>query len=120
LSVSFTYNRTAQGLTVSFEGSVSGGTAPYVFSWDFGDGQTSLGQRASHTYAAAGTYIVRLSVTDANAASGSASQSVGVGAANYTVTSGFTTRSSPAPPSSSTAARRAGHCRTRSSGTSAT
>jgi len=90
LSVSFTYNRTAQGLTVSFEGSVSGGTAPYVFSWDFGDGQTSLGQRASHTYAAAGTYIVRLSVTDANAASGSASQSVGVGAANYTITSGFT------------------------------
>ena len=33
-------------------------------SWDFGDGQTSSESDPQHTYAAAGTYTVRLTVTD--------------------------------------------------------
>jgi hypothetical protein len=34
-------------------------------SWDFGDGSSSTGTAVSHTYAAAGTYTVRVSSTDA-------------------------------------------------------
>jgi PKD repeat protein len=53
------------GTPVSFTGSVSGGTAPYAFAWDFGDGTTGTGATASHTYAAASTFTVTVTVTDA-------------------------------------------------------
>lgn len=40
-------------------------SAPIVsYAWDFGDGTTATGSTASHTYATAGTYLVRLTVTD--------------------------------------------------------
>ncbi|HKT05475.1 MAG TPA: PKD domain-containing protein [Rugosimonospora sp.] len=51
-------------LTVAFTGSASGGTAPYSYSWAFGDGTTSTAQNPSHTYTAAGTYTATLTVTD--------------------------------------------------------
>ncbi len=53
-------------LSVTFTSSASGGTSPYTFSWDFGDGSTSSDQNPSHTYSAAGDYPVILSVTDNN------------------------------------------------------
>jgi PKD repeat protein len=37
---------------------------PYTFAWDFGDGQQGSGQFVQHTYAAANTYDVTLTVTD--------------------------------------------------------
>jgi PKD repeat protein len=36
----------------------------YLLSWDFGDGQTALGQTVNHTYNSAGVYWVCLSLTD--------------------------------------------------------
>ncbi len=58
---SYTFN--ANSLTVDFtDGStVSGGTS---WLWDLGDGNTSTQQNPSHTYSAAGTYTVCLTVTD--------------------------------------------------------
>ena len=53
--------------TVTFTGSANGGSAPYTYSWVFGDGGTSASQNPSHTYASAGTYSVRLTVTDRTA-----------------------------------------------------
>ena len=50
-------------------------------SWNFGDGATSTAANPSHTYAAAGTYTVSLTVTDNGGATGSTSQSVTVTAA---------------------------------------
>ncbi|MFC1886908.1 PKD domain-containing protein, partial [Thermodesulfobacteriota bacterium] len=47
-------------------------------SWNFGDGNTSTAQNPSHTYAAAGTYNVSLTVTDDDGATGNTIQNVTV------------------------------------------
>ncbi|MEY9836644.1 PKD domain-containing protein [Streptacidiphilus sp. EB103A] len=52
-------------LAVNFTGSASGGTAPYSYSWNFGDGSAAgTTQNPTHTYSAAGTYTATLTVTD--------------------------------------------------------
>ncbi len=48
------------------------------FAWDFGDGGTSTLQNPGHTYAAAGTYSVTLTVTDDLGATGAVTKSVSV------------------------------------------
>ena len=53
-------------MVVAFTGSVTGGLAPYVYSWSLGDGASSSAQSPGHTYGAAGSYQVVLTVTDAN------------------------------------------------------
>jgi PKD repeat protein len=58
----------AAPLTVAFTGSSAGGTAPYSYDWDFGDGSAhSTQQNPSHVYDSGGTYLVTLTVTDAAA-----------------------------------------------------
>jgi PKD repeat protein len=42
---------------------IADGTTIVNFSWNFGDGTTGSGAKASHAYAAIGTYPVRLTVT---------------------------------------------------------
>jgi PKD repeat protein len=55
------------GETVTFDGSSSSSGGIIVsYQWDFGDGQTSFGQTAAHTYATATSYVVTLNVTDSN------------------------------------------------------
>ncbi|HXW67261.1 MAG TPA: PKD domain-containing protein [Thermoplasmata archaeon] len=53
------------GATVSLAALVSGGTAPFTFSWTLGDGSTATGAEVVHAYASAGNYTVALEVTDA-------------------------------------------------------
>jgi len=66
-------------LTVSFTGTASGGTAPYTYSWNFGDGTpTSSTQNPSHTFTTAGTYPVTLTVHDAASATATASTTISV------------------------------------------
>jgi len=52
----------AELLTVSFTDLSTGGPSSWL--WDFGDGSTSSEQNPSHTYAAAGTYEVSLTVSN--------------------------------------------------------
>jgi PKD repeat protein len=60
-------------LTVNFTGSVSGGTPPYSYSWNFGDGLSSTAQNPSHIYSIAGNYTVTFTVTDSASAAANAS-----------------------------------------------
>jgi YVTN family beta-propeller protein len=61
------------GTLLTWTGNVSGGLAPYGFSWNFGDG-TMLntsgfnGSRVEHAYNASGTYSVELEVDDSGGA----------------------------------------------------
>jgi 3-phytase len=50
------------GLAVNFTDQSTGNPAPW--SWDFGDGGTSMQQHSSHTYNTAGDYTVQLTVTN--------------------------------------------------------
>lgn len=50
-------------LAVNFTDTSTGG--PTSWSWNFGDGGTSTSQNPSHTFAAAGSYNVQLTVTNA-------------------------------------------------------
>ena len=71
------------GLSCAFDGSGSsdpdGTVRGYV--WDFGDGTGSTAAAPAHTYAAAGEYAVRLTVTDDDGTSATAQTLVGVAAA---------------------------------------
>ena len=75
------------GLACALDGSSStdpdGSVAAY--SWAFGDGSSGTGAKPSHTYAAAGSYSVVLTVTDDKGATGSITRLVSVTAATTTV-----------------------------------
>jgi hypothetical protein len=75
----FTYNCT--DLTCSFDGSASTDSDGTIltYAWNFGDGNTGSNVSTTHTYAAEGTYIVSLVVTDDAGASGSTSQQITLG-----------------------------------------
>ncbi|WP_369258286.1 LamG-like jellyroll fold domain-containing protein, partial [Geodermatophilus amargosae] len=81
------FTAAVDGLAVSVDGSSSTDAegALAAHAWDFGDGATGTGATASHTYAAAGTYQVTLTVTDAAGTAG-------------TVTRPVTVTAPPAPP----------------------
>lgn len=53
-------------LAVQLSSSVTGGTAPYAFTWSFGDGSAaSTLPSPAHTYQSPGTYTAALTVKDA-------------------------------------------------------
>jgi YVTN family beta-propeller protein len=51
--------------SIAFVATISGGTSPYVVSWNFGDGSFGSGLSVSHEYARAGNYTVNVTVEDA-------------------------------------------------------
>ncbi len=56
--------------------SVQGGTSPYTFAWDFGDGSLAVGSSPTHTFAGPGGYIVVLTATDSSNVKATASRFV--------------------------------------------
>ncbi|MFN8024221.1 MAG: PKD domain-containing protein [Acidimicrobiales bacterium] len=93
------FTATTSPLQVNVDGSTSTDTDGTIVSyvWDFGDGSVGNGVTASRTYAAAGTYTVKLTVTDNKGATASSTQQVIVPAVpvNQPPTAAFTATTSP-------------------------
>ena len=90
------FTSSSAGLVASFDGSGSAdpdGTVA-AYAWDFGDGTAAgSGVKPGHTYAAAGTYQVKLTVTDNQGGTGSVTKPVTVTAANQPPAAAFTSSS---------------------------
>src|SRR5256886_14348564 len=50
------------GSPLAFNATVSGGSPPYAFDWNFTDGSLGTGPSLSHVFSLAGTYNVTLTV----------------------------------------------------------
>src|SRR5207249_8074916 len=57
---SFSPSIPKQGQPVTFTASATGGTSPYSFIWNFGDGSAGSGSSTTHTYYSSGTFTVIL------------------------------------------------------------
>ena len=65
-NANFTFTEVCVGSPTSFTSTSTTNPAGQTiqnYSWDFGDGQTGIGANVTHTYAAAGTYNVTLTVS---------------------------------------------------------
>lgn len=63
------FTSSCTGLGCNFNGSSSTALASATYAWNYGDATTGSGVTSAHTYAAAGTFSVTLTVTDANGTS---------------------------------------------------
>lgn len=77
LNVSLTVTETTP-LNVTVSASVTGGTEPYTYQWDFGDGSTGQGQTLDHTYGAIGDYTISVTATDSAGTAVTAAQVIGI------------------------------------------
>jgi len=75
------FTSACSGLSCTFDGSGSSDAQGPIagYAWDFGDGTAGSGVQPTHTYAAAGTYTVALTVTDAAGATNRITHPVTVG-----------------------------------------
>ncbi len=110
------FTNTASFLAVSFDGTGSSDTDGTVasYAWEFGDGGTSTSASPNHTYANAGSYQVKLTVTDNDGAKDSVTKTITVTAPGpvaadafgRTVASGWGTADNGGPWSIATGAAR--------------
>jgi len=74
------FTQSCTDLACNFDGSASSDPDGTIssYAWNFGDGNTASGANVSHTFSAAGTYSVQLTVTDNDGASNTSSTDVTV------------------------------------------
>src|SRR2546427_4521316 len=80
LSTSFAFSPSSPvpGQSVTFTGTASGGSSPYMFNWTFGDGSSATGNPVTHVYSAGGSYAVTLTTSDSAGHTASVSNSITV------------------------------------------
>ncbi|MDR3385522.1 MAG: PKD domain-containing protein, partial [Rudaea sp.] len=84
------FSFTTSGLVATFTDSSTDSDGTIASrAWTFGDGGTSTATNPSHTYAAAGTYSVALTVTDNGGATNTKTSSVTVAATNVPPVANF-------------------------------
>jgi PKD repeat protein len=89
-SAAFNYSPTAAvvGLPIQFDASAStpgfGATQITSYSWNFGDGSSGTGKNPAHTFGAANSYVVTLTVTNDRSLTASATQTLSVATAPTT------------------------------------
>lgn len=92
-TAAFTSSVNGSVASLNAAGSVDPDGTIASYAWDFGDSTTGTGVTAAHTYAAAGTYTVTLTVTDNGGLTGSKTgtvTTVGTPPANVPPTAAFT------------------------------
>ncbi|MFI7441051.1 S8 family serine peptidase [Nonomuraea indica] len=90
-TASFTASCTQLACSFNGSGSTDSDGTIASYAWDFGDGSTGTGATATHTYGTAGTYTVKLTVTDDDGATASTTKQVSAGTpANQPPTANFT------------------------------
>jgi len=72
----FQVDSTGVPFTISTNNCTTGGVTPYTYLYDFGDGQTSIGEDVVHTYAAGGNYQICMTMADANGCTSTTCDSV--------------------------------------------
>lgn len=87
------FTTTTSDLAVTADASGSGDSDGTIagYSWNFGDGWATTGKIAQHSYAAAGTYTITLTVTDDDGATANQAKTVTVKAANVAPTARIAT-----------------------------
>ena len=81
------------GTITAFNATASNGTAPFTFTWAFGDGSTGIGSTVTHAYSSAGTFTVVLTAKDSGSLQQTASSQQSVAISNpapSVLTSSFT------------------------------
>ncbi|WP_431030830.1 PKD domain-containing protein [Plantibacter sp. RU18] len=85
------FTATPNGLSAAFDASTSSDSDGTIasYAWDFGDNTSGSGATATHTYSAAGSYTVKLTVTDDLGATATRSEQLTVVAPNVLPTAIF-------------------------------
>ncbi len=87
------------GAFTNFDATLSTGTAPFTYAWEFGDGGIDTGATTSHYYGSTGSYSYTVTVTDSNGCVGICSDVLQIVVAP-SVEAGYTSNTIPACDSS--------------------
>lgn len=83
------FQYTLSNNSASFSSSVTG-TAPFAYSWDFGDNSTGTSANPVHTYNTNGNYNACLTITDATGCTSTFCDAVTIGSGNGNCSASFT------------------------------